>query len=155
MGRLLGAFDRGDVFPLSCETTVRQWVTRHRMPLTAVSIESFERDRNALLSGATHFALEHCAEEGRNDVPDNFADESLPVSCSVALENSRRRIVDVAESPVCIVNYEWISDTRDDASAEFVGGFCFARSLDQFFVRYLQLFLQRLGFFELPLELHR
>src|SRR6266496_3238264 len=123
MGRLLCAFDRRYVFPLSGETTVRQRVTRNQMPFAAVSIESFERYRNALLSGATHFPLEHCAEQGGNDVPNNFADESLSVSCSAALENIPRRFVDVAESPVCILNNEWISDAREDASAESVGGF--------------------------------
>src|SRR6266852_5862522 len=103
MRRLLGAFDRRDVFPLSCETNVQQRVTRNQMPLAAVSIESFERDRNALLSSATHLAFEHGPEQGGNDVPDNFADESLSVSCSAALENFPRRVVDVAESPVRIV----------------------------------------------------
>src|SRR6266699_3443981 len=102
MGRLLGAFDRRDVFPLSGETTVRQRVTRNQMPLAAVSIESFERDGNALFGGATHLVLEHCAEQVGNDIPNNFANESLSVPCSAALESTRRRVVDVAESPARI-----------------------------------------------------
>src|SRR5260221_4132195 len=144
MRRLLGALDRRYVFPLCRETTTRQRVTRNQMPLAAISIESFERDMNALFSGATHLALEHGAEQVGNDIPNDFPDESLSVSRSAALENPRRRVVDVDESPVCILNDERISDAREDASAEFVGGFCFGRSLDQFLARLFQLFLQRL-----------
>src|SRR5260221_11228074 len=125
MRRLLRALNRGDVFPLSCETTVRQRVTRDEVPLAAVSIESFERDRNALLCGTTHFPLEHCAKQSGNDIPDNFADESFSLSCSATLESTPSNVVDVAESPVCILNHEWIGDTCEDAPAEPVNGFCF------------------------------
>src|SRR5438876_133634 len=123
MRRLLGALDRRYVFPLSRETTVRQRVARNQMPLAAVSIESFERDGNALFGGATHLALEHCAEEVGNDIPNNFTNEDLSVGCSTALQSTRRRVVDVTESPARILNYEWISDACEDTSAEPVGSF--------------------------------